>query len=79
MIENGQAISNTNIATLVISIISIIFIYTIKVHINKRFKSKLIIPIPVELIIVVIATLISYFANFNGRWGVEIVGILPIG
>ena len=45
-------ITNTNIVTLLISIVSIIFIYSVKHFINEKYASKMIAPIPVDLIVV---------------------------
>lgn len=44
-----------------------------------RFKAKLPAPVPVELIVVVVGTLVSYFADFNERYKVAIVGKLAQG
>ncbi len=45
-------IIKTNIVTLIISICSIIFLFIIKTFVNERFKNKLPMPIPIELILV---------------------------
>ncbi|CAF0955390.1 unnamed protein product [Brachionus calyciflorus] len=78
-IEIGKNIANTKIATLIISIISIIFLYIVKIHINEKYKAKLPVPIPVELIVVVVGTVASYFGKFNQKYGVKIIGDLPLG
>ena len=64
---------------MVISIISMIFLYIVKIHINEKFKSKLPVPIPVELIVVVVGTVASYFGKFNQKYAVKIIGDLPLG
>ena len=46
---------------------------------KKRFKKKLIAPVPAELICVIAGTLISYYAKFNKKWNVAIVGPIPSG
>ena len=79
MIAIFSAIAKTNIATLVISIVSMTFIYTVKHFVNEKFKSKMIAPIPVDLIVVVVGTLLSYFFKFSERWHVKIVGEIPVG
>jgi MFS superfamily sulfate permease-like transporter len=56
----AKQIHKTNWITLVISIISLIVLYTVKRFINEKFKSKLIIPIPIELIVVMIGMYIMY-------------------
>ncbi|KAH3877096.1 hypothetical protein DPMN_000952 [Dreissena polymorpha] len=44
-------IHKTNIATLIISIICVVALYLVKEQINQRFKKKLRVPVPIELIV----------------------------
>ena len=78
-IEIFKNIGKTNIATLIVSIISMIFLYIVKMHINERFKKKMIAPIPVELIVVIVGTVSSYFIGLNENYKVKIIGFLPLG
>ncbi|XP_078677055.1 prestin-like isoform X1 [Branchiostoma floridae x Branchiostoma belcheri] len=72
-------IAQTNVAALITSIICIIVLLIGK-ELNLRYKDKLRgIPIPTELIVLIIATLISYYADLNGNYGVKIVGTIPTG
>ena len=48
-------------------------------YINERFKKKLKIPIPAELLLVIIATTISYSARLNERYALPIIGPIPLG
>ena len=52
MIEIFKVIGQTNWKTFCISVVAMILIYLIKVQINERFKDKLPVPIPVELLAV---------------------------
>jgi MFS superfamily sulfate permease-like transporter len=79
LIEKFTEIKHTNIATLIVSIISMIFLYVIKHFINEKYKSKLPVPIPVELIVVIFGTLFSYLFHFNKRWHIQVVGPIPLG
>jgi MFS superfamily sulfate permease-like transporter len=72
-------IMGTKIATLLISLVSCIFLYIVKIHINEKYKAKLPVPIPVELIVVVVGTIASYFGKFNESYGVKVIGDLPLG
>ena len=65
-------VPEANIADLLISIISITFLIILKEVINVRYKDKMKAPVPAELILVVIATLISYFVAFSQRYEVQI-------
>lgn len=69
----------TNVATLIISIISILVLYFVKKCINDRYKKKMRIPVPVELLVVIVATLISNFANLHHHFNVKVVETVPIG
>lgn len=70
-------ITSVNLATLVISIICIIILCVVKECINERFKHKLKIPIPTELIIVIVATLVSFLSNLKEVFDVDVVGTIP--
>ncbi|KAL3878616.1 hypothetical protein ACJMK2_030950 [Sinanodonta woodiana] len=74
-----QRIAQTNIPTLVISIICMALLYIVKEQVNQRFKKKLKIPVPIELLVVIIGTVTSYVWNFNKRFRVQIVGNIPTG
>jgi MFS superfamily sulfate permease-like transporter len=78
-IEIFSNIVHTNIATLLISIVSIIFLYVIKHFINEKFKAKLPVPVPVELLLVIGATITSHFGKLDTKYHVKTVGYLPLG
>lgn len=77
-VEIFENISQTNVATLMVSLFCIIFLVVGK-EINQRFKAKLRVPIPWELCIVVISTAVSHFTKLNVVYGVENVGHIPKG
>ncbi|RNA41964.1 solute carrier family 26 member 10-like [Brachionus plicatilis] len=79
LIEIGSHILDTKIFTLLISLISMLFLYVVKVFINEKFKKKLPVPVPVELIVVVVGTISSYFGEFNRLHDVIIIGELKKG
>jgi len=47
--------------------------------VNERFKNKLPVPIPAELLVVVVGTAISYGGAINKKFGVSILGKIPKG
>uniref|UniRef100_A0A671MUV4 Solute carrier family 26 member 3, tandem duplicate 2 n=1 Tax=Sinocyclocheilus anshuiensis TaxID=1608454 RepID=A0A671MUV4_9TELE len=69
-------ITSTNIHDLVTSIVVMVTVLGIK-EINDRFKSKLPVPIPIEIIMTVIACGVSYAFNFSENHGVDVVGKIP--
>ncbi|XP_050415948.1 sulfate transporter isoform X2 [Patella vulgata] len=68
-----------NVATLITWFICIIIIYLVKAQINDRFKKKMKIPIPIELIMVIFGTVASYFLELNSNYQVKIVEYIPKG
>ncbi|KAG7456245.1 hypothetical protein MATL_G00249710 [Megalops atlanticus] len=71
-------ITDTNIADLVTSIIIMVAVFIVK-EINDRYKAKLPVPIPIEVIMTIIACGVSYGFNFKDKYGVDIVGEMQIG
>ncbi|XP_028942330.1 chloride anion exchanger [Antrostomus carolinensis] len=71
-------ITKTNIADLVTSLVVLVIVFLVK-EMNDRYKAKLPTPIPIELIVTVLAALISYFVNFEEKFNVAVVGKLEEG
>ncbi|CAF1011853.1 unnamed protein product [Rotaria sordida] len=78
-IEIFKNIKYSNGATCIISGISIALFAGVRDHINERFKGRMPIPVPIELIIVVLGTGLSAAFDFSKRWKVSVVGSLPLG
>ncbi|XP_046730298.1 solute carrier family 26 member 3, tandem duplicate 2 isoform X3 [Silurus meridionalis] len=72
----GQ-ITCTNIYDLVMSIVVMVVVFIVKL-LNERFKKKLPVPIPIEVIMTIIACGVSYIFNFK-NYGVDVVGKIPDG
>ncbi|XP_073501006.1 solute carrier family 26 member 6-like [Phyllobates terribilis] len=73
-----RRIHQTNIGTLVVSLIALVFLFAVK-EVNQRLHSKLCMPIPVELVVLIISTAVSYGMNLTENYGVGIVGDIPTG
>ena len=78
-IDVFKNLENTKAAPLIITVICLVTLLLVKICINERFKDKMKMPVPIDLIVVVLATIISHFANFNDIFDVEIVGLIPSG
>ncbi|XP_076823881.1 prestin-like isoform X2 [Clavelina lepadiformis] len=76
--EIFRNLPNTHVPTLVVSIVSIGLLVTGR-EINLRYKGKLKVPIPTEVIVVIIATVTSHFAMLKPDFGVVIVDNIPTG
>ncbi|GLD45808.1 solute carrier family 26 member 6-like protein [Lates japonicus] len=78
VLEICYLIPQTNIGTLVVSIVAIIGLILAK-ELNAYLSKKLPVPIPVELLAVIVATVVSWQFNLEGKYGVDVVGIIPSG
>lgn len=71
-------ITSTNVSTVILGLACMVFLYTVK-DLNERFKKKLPIPIPGEIIVVIVATGVSYGLSLSGDYKVDVVGKIPTG
>ncbi|KAM8972106.1 prestin [Pelodytes ibericus] len=71
-------IKTTNIATLITGLICVVLLLGAK-EINDRFKKKLPVPIPMEIIVVIISTVISASLTLKATYDVDVVGNIPTG
>ena len=69
----------TNPADAVAALLSMAVLIFIKEFINVKYRKKLLVPIPAELIVVVIGTFIAYIADLNKKYHLKIVGTIPVG
>ncbi|XP_055574171.1 sulfate transporter-like [Falco cherrug] len=71
-------IQNTNICDLVTSLVALAVIVPVK-EVNERYKEKMKAPFPIELLVVIVATVISYYCNFEERYKSAVCGEIPTG
>ncbi|XP_077089069.1 sulfate anion transporter 1 [Siphateles boraxobius] len=71
-------IHKTNFCDLITSAICIIVLVAGK-EIQDRYKDRLKIPLPTELVVVAGATIVSHFADLNGQFSSSISGAIPTG
>ncbi|XP_007496939.2 sulfate anion transporter 1 isoform X1 [Monodelphis domestica] len=75
MIRNiGQA----NVCDVITSAICLTVLVSAK-ELADRYKKRLKIPLPTELLIIIAATLVSHFGNLHQRYGSSISGDIPTG
>ncbi|MBN3310033.1 S26A1 protein, partial [Amia calva] len=71
-------IHKTNFCDLITSTICLAVLVAAK-ELGDRYKDRLKIPLPTELVVVTVATLVSHFANLNGLYSSSISGAIPTG
>ncbi|RUS84799.1 hypothetical protein EGW08_007414 [Elysia chlorotica] len=78
-VEVLKKVPDTNVATLLTSIACILAIYLVKRFINEKYKQKLRVPIPIDLIVAVVATLVTEYARLHDDFDVRVVGNVTTG
>ncbi|XGW32488.1 hypothetical protein V3C99_017215 [Haemonchus contortus] len=68
-----------NWITFGISIITIVLLFAVKTYIDPSIRKKCNIPVPYDLFVMIIGTIISYLINLHDRYGVKIIGTIPTG
>ncbi|XP_048399374.1 sulfate transporter isoform X1 [Stegostoma tigrinum] len=71
-------IQKTNVCDVITSALCLLVLVPLK-EINECYKSKLKAPIPGELLVVVVATLVSHYGHLNEKFSSSIAGNIPTG
>uniref|UniRef100_A0A131XCX1 Putative sulfate/bicarbonate/oxalate exchanger sat-1 n=1 Tax=Hyalomma excavatum TaxID=257692 RepID=A0A131XCX1_9ACAR len=74
-----QNLHQTNLVTLAISMTAMVVCAVVHECVNARYKAKLKMPVPVDLLVIIAATAISYFFEFDTTYGVRVIGYVPTG
>ncbi|KAJ0064575.1 hypothetical protein NL108_009791, partial [Boleophthalmus pectinirostris] len=78
VLDIGSLLPQTNLGTLVVSAVAIVCLMIAK-ELNTYLAKWLPVPIPVELIAIIVATVISWQVNLNAKYGIDVVGNIPSG
>jgi high affinity sulfate transporter 1 len=78
-IEIFKAFPRIHVATVIVSIICLIILILVKDVINDKCKHRMKMPIPIDVILVVMATILSYFGKLHDNYGIGVVGEIPMG
>ncbi|KAM6980729.1 solute carrier family 26 member 6, like 1 [Aplochiton taeniatus] len=78
LVDVCYLLPKTKIPTLLTSAVAMVFLITAK-ELNSCLSTKLPAPLPVELITIVGATLISTYCNLQGNYSISVVGEIPVG
>ncbi|NXS11132.1 S26A1 protein, partial [Neodrepanis coruscans] len=71
-------ISQANLCDVITSSICIVVLVTAK-ELGERYKHKLKFPLPTELVVIVVATLVSYYGKLNEVYESSVSGAIPTG
>ncbi|NXI33491.1 S26A9 protein, partial [Sterrhoptilus dennistouni] len=77
-IDICKGLPQTNLASLVYALVSAVLLIVVK-ELNLKYMKKIRMPIPMEIIIVIVATAISGSFNMPSKYGMPIVGKISMG
>ncbi|NXB03232.1 S26A9 protein, partial [Cnemophilus loriae] len=77
-IDICKGLPQTNLASLVYALVSAVLLIIVK-ELNLKYMKKIRLPIPMEIIIVIVATAISGSFNMPDKYGMSIVGKISMG
>uniref|UniRef100_A0A674E336 Solute carrier family 26 member 4 n=1 Tax=Salmo trutta TaxID=8032 RepID=A0A674E336_SALTR len=78
LIDVFTNIRQTNRADLVAGLLTIVIVMAVK-EVNSKFRHKIPVPIPIEVIVTVFAAGISYATELESRYGASLVHSIPRG
>ncbi|KFP44605.1 Solute carrier family 26 member 9 [Chlamydotis macqueenii] len=77
-IDICKGLPQTNVASLVYALVSAVLLMIVK-ELNLKYMKKIRMPIPMEIIIVIVATAISGSLNMPEKYGMPVVGKISMG
>lgn len=72
-------LTTANVAALVISAIAIIILLINNELLKPKLSKFCILPVPIELIAVVMGTLVSKYMDLEQNYGIKTIGHIPTG
>ncbi|GMS92718.1 hypothetical protein PENTCL1PPCAC_14893, partial [Pristionchus entomophagus] len=73
-------VDRANSVTLIISAFAIVFLHCGKEYLSPFLEKKgWMIPVPYELIVIIISTAVSAIFDFQHKFNVPVVGFIPTG
>ncbi|XP_070207421.1 prestin-like [Littorina saxatilis] len=69
----------TNLATLLIFTVTGLIAYCVKRFVNDRYAHRLKLPVPIDLLVVIVAAAVNSAVKMNETYSVEIVKDIPLG
>ncbi|XP_023691685.2 solute carrier family 26 member 6, like 1 [Paramormyrops kingsleyae] len=78
LVDICSQLHQIHVPTLVVSSVSLVTLFSAK-ELNSALAKKLPVPIPVELISIAVATLLSSYTYLNQNYAIGVVGEIPSG
>ncbi|XP_061592008.1 solute carrier family 26 member 6-like [Cololabis saira] len=78
LVDLCSLLPQTKVPELVVSLVALAVLIVVK-EINACYRQKLPMPIPIELVVIIGATMIIHFCGLQGKYDIDVVGEIPSG
>ncbi|KAM9350983.1 solute carrier family 26 member 6 [Symphorus nematophorus] len=78
LVDICRQLPETKVPELVVSLVALSVLIVVK-EINACYRQKLPLPIPIELVVVIAATIITHFCGLTSKYSIDVVGEIPSG
>uniref|UniRef100_A0A671W9U4 Solute carrier family 26 member 6 n=1 Tax=Sparus aurata TaxID=8175 RepID=A0A671W9U4_SPAAU len=78
LVDICRLLPETKVPELVVSLVALAVLIVVK-EVNDCYRQKLPLPIPIELIVVIAATIITHFCGLTSKYSIDVVGEIPSG
>uniref|UniRef100_UPI0037E7206B solute carrier family 26 member 6 n=1 Tax=Semicossyphus pulcher TaxID=241346 RepID=UPI0037E7206B len=78
LVDICRLLPETKVPELVVSLVALSVLIVVK-EVNACYRQKLPLPIPIELIVIIAATIITHFCGLPETYSIDVVGEIPSG
>uniref|UniRef100_A0AAQ6A610 STAS domain-containing protein n=1 Tax=Amphiprion ocellaris TaxID=80972 RepID=A0AAQ6A610_AMPOC len=78
LVDLCKLLPQTKLPELVVSLVALSVLIVVK-EVNACYRQKLPLPIPIELIVIIAATIITHFCGLTDKYYIDVVGEIPSG
>ncbi|KAM6928798.1 solute carrier family 26 member 6 [Lycodopsis pacificus] len=78
LVDLCRLLPQTKVPELVVSLVALSVLIVVK-EVNACYRQKLPLPIPIEMIVIIAATIITHFCGLTSKYNVDVVGEIPSG
>ncbi|CAN9515549.1 unnamed protein product [Ophioblennius macclurei] len=78
LVDLCRLLPQTRVPELVVSLVALAVLIVVK-EINAYYRHKLPLPLPIELVVIIAATIITHFCGLTSKYYIDVVGQIPSG
>ncbi|XP_029973696.1 solute carrier family 26 member 6-like [Salarias fasciatus] len=78
LVDLCSLLPQTRVPELVVSLVALAVLIVVK-EINACYRHKLPLPLPIELVVIIAATIITHYCGLTSKYYIDVVGEIPSG